>query len=210
MVAGTGEPGRVLLGADCRGGAGTGEPGRCCWGQIAGAAQERECRGGAARRGAVEGKKKIKASTFLCKPFSILHICGEPFNGDAENAGKYDKFIIGYKAQAGFYAADRLAPYAKTGHLEFGGKCVLREALCGAGLNGGAWQTGTVNSKEIIGTNVVVFVNVPNFGQADTITGVRVYDINGALAGQQSISLKRTSLNVALLRFTFPLIETEE
>ena len=27
-------------------------------------------------------------------------------------------------------------------------------------LNGGAWQTGTVNSKEIIGTNVVVFVNV--------------------------------------------------
>lgn len=32
-------------------------------------------------------------------------------------------------------------------------------------LNGGAWQTGTVNSKEIIGTNVVVFVNVPNFGR---------------------------------------------
>lgn len=111
-----GEPGRVLLG-----------------GQLAGAVQERESRGGAVGRGAVEGKK-IKASTFLCKPFSILHIAGEPFNGHAENAGKYDKFIIGYKAQAGFYAADRLAPYAKTGHLEFGGKCVLREALCGAGL----------------------------------------------------------------------------
>lgn len=78
--------------------------------------------------------KKIKASTFLCKPFSILHIAGEPFNGYAENAGKYDKFIIGYKTQAGFYAADRLAPYAKTGHLELGGKCVLREALRGAGL----------------------------------------------------------------------------
>jgi hypothetical protein len=78
--------------------------------------------------------KKIKASTGLCKPFLILHIAGEPFNGYAENAGKYDKFIIGYKAQAGFYAADRLAPYAKTGHLEFGGKCILREALRGAGL----------------------------------------------------------------------------
>ena len=99
----------------------------------AGAVQKRESRGGAARRGAVEGKK-IKASTFLCKPFSILHIAGEPFNGHAENAGKYDKFIISYKAQAGFYAADRLAPYAKTGHLELGGKCVLREALRGAGL----------------------------------------------------------------------------
>ena len=113
--------------------AGTGEPE---------AAQERKSRGrrrrgkaggGAVGRGAVEGKKN-KGKHILCKPFSILHICGEPFNGDAENAGKYDKFIIGYKAQAGFYAADCLAPYAKTGHLEFGGKCVLREALCGAGL----------------------------------------------------------------------------
>lgn len=46
----------------------------------------------------------------------------------------FGKFIISYKAQAGFYTADRLAPYAKTGHLELGGKCVLREALRGAGL----------------------------------------------------------------------------
>ena len=98
----------------------------------------RRCRNGKAGAvlpGAARWRaKKIKASTFLCKPFSILHIAGEPFNGYAENAGKYDKFIIGYKAQTGFYAADCLAPYAKTGHLELGGKCVLREALRGAGL----------------------------------------------------------------------------
>lgn len=113
--------------------AGTGEPE---------AAQERESRrrrrngkAGVVLPGAAWWRaKKIKASTFLRKPFSILHIAGEPFNGHAENAGKYDKFIISYKAQAGFYAADRLALYAKTGHLEFGGKCVLREALRGAGL----------------------------------------------------------------------------
>lgn len=80
--------------------------------------------------------KKIKASTGLCKPFSILHIAGEPFNGHAENAGKYDKFIIGYKAQTGFYAADRLAPYAKTGHLELGGKCVLPRGAARCGLGG--------------------------------------------------------------------------
>lgn len=74
-------------------------------------------RAGAVLPGAARWRaKKIKASTFLCKPFSILHIAGEPFNGYAENAGKYDKFIIGYKSQAGFYAADCLAPYAKTGH----------------------------------------------------------------------------------------------
>ena len=70
MVAGTGEP-EAAQERKSRGSAGTGKPGRCC----------------PARWRA----KKIKASTFLCKPFSILHICGEPFNGDAENAGKYDK-----------------------------------------------------------------------------------------------------------------------
>ena len=43
----------------------------------------------------------------------------------------------------------------------------------------------------------------------DTITAVRVYDNYGALAGQQEVSLKRTSLNTALLRFTFPLVEVE-
>ena len=52
-----------------------------------------------------------------CKGFSFSHYSHHPTS-----------------QQAGFYAADRLAPYAKTGHLELGGKCVLREALRGAGL----------------------------------------------------------------------------
>lgn len=77
-------------------------------------------------------------------------------------------------------------------------------------VNNGAWKDGTINSKEIRGTAVVVFVNVPNSGAADTITGVRVFDNNDALAGQQAINLKRSSLNTALLRFTFPLIEETE
>lgn len=73
--------------------------------------------------------------------------------------------------------------------------------------NGKTWYDGEINSKEIVGTDVVVFVNVPSFGTADTITGVRVYDNNNDIAGQQSISLERDSLNTGLLRFTFPLIE---
>lgn len=77
-------------------------------------------------------------------------------------------------------------------------------------LNGGTWRDGTINSKAIEGTDVVVYVNVPSSGAADTITGVRVYDGNDDLAGQQAISLKRTSLNAALLRFTFPLVEKTE
>lgn len=76
-------------------------------------------------------------------------------------------------------------------------------------LNNGSWRDGEINSKQIIGENVVVFVNVPSSGAADTITGVRVYDNNDALAGEQTVSLRRSSLNTALLRFTFPLIEAE-
>lgn len=74
-------------------------------------------------------------------------------------------------------------------------------------LDDGEWLDGTVNRKEIQGTDVVVFVNVPGSGRADTITGVRVYDNNNVLAGEQEIKLQRSSLNTALLRFTFPLIE---
>lgn len=73
----------------------------------------------------------------------------------------------------------------------------------------GVWKDGEINSKEIQNTDVVIFVNVPSSGKADVITGVRVYDNNDALAGQQDISLTRTSLNSALLRFTFPLVEAD-
>lgn len=74
-------------------------------------------------------------------------------------------------------------------------------------INNGSWYDGEINSKEVSGVNVVVFVAVPSSGNADTITGVRVYDQNNALAGSQSISLRRSSLNSALLRFMFPLTE---
>ena len=59
-------------------------------------------------------------------------------------------------------------------------------------INGGSWRDGEINSKSVVGNAVMVFVNVPSSGAADTITGVRV---------------KRTSVNAALLRFVFPLTE---
>lgn len=74
-------------------------------------------------------------------------------------------------------------------------------------LNNGTWHDGTINSKSISGNSVIVFVNIPSSGSADVITGVRVFDNNDALAGSQTINLVRTSLNSALLRFTFPLTE---
>ena len=74
-------------------------------------------------------------------------------------------------------------------------------------INGGSWQDGEITSKSVVGNAVMVFVNVPSSGAADTITGVRVYDNNDKLAGQQAVSVKRTSVNAALLRFVFPLTE---
>ena len=74
-------------------------------------------------------------------------------------------------------------------------------------INGGGWHDGEINSKAVTGNAVVVFVDVPSSGEADTITGVRVYDNNDKLAGQQAVSVKRTSVNAALLRFVFPLTE---
>lgn len=75
-------------------------------------------------------------------------------------------------------------------------------------LNGSDWHDGEINRKEIEGNAVVCYVNIPSSGSADTVTGVRVFDNNGALAGSQTISLARKSINSALLRFAFPLIET--
>lgn len=74
-------------------------------------------------------------------------------------------------------------------------------------LDGGGWQDGEINSKEVTGNAVTVFVNVPSSGRADTITGVRVYDNNDRLAAQQTVNVKRASVNAALLRFVFPLTE---
>ena len=74
-------------------------------------------------------------------------------------------------------------------------------------LNNTTWYQGTINSKEISGTDVVVFAAVPSSGASDVVTAVRIYDQYGNLAGSQNIHLERTSPNVAVTRFTFPLVE---
>jgi hypothetical protein len=48
--------------------------GGCCWGQIAGAVQERENRGGAARRGAVEDKKNKGKHIFVQAFFNPAYL----------------------------------------------------------------------------------------------------------------------------------------
>ncbi len=78
-------------------------------------------------------------------------------------------------------------------------------------LNNGSWRSdATINEKTIENDAVVCYVNIPNTAAAaDVITGARVYDANGVLAGTQAISLSRTSTQTGLLRFEFPLTEAE-
>lgn len=72
---------------------------------------------------------------------------------------------------------------------------------------GSTWYTATVNQVTVNGTQVILLVSVPNSGSAQTITGVRIYDTAGDLAGEQTCSIMRTSAQNLLLKFEFPLTE---
>jgi len=72
---------------------------------------------------------------------------------------------------------------------------------------GSTWYDAKVNQVTVSGTNVLLLVAVPNSGAAQTITGVRIYDTAGELAGEQSCSINRTSSQNLLLKFEFPLTE---
>lgn len=76
-------------------------------------------------------------------------------------------------------------------------------------LNGNEWHDdATVNSKKIEDNKVVCLVNIPNAAAAaDTITGVRFYDMDNELAGSKTVSLSRKSYQTGLIRFEFPLQE---
>lgn len=74
-------------------------------------------------------------------------------------------------------------------------------------LDGKNWRNGTVNSKEIIGNSVVLLVNIPCSGSSDEVTGIRILDENGAVAGSESISILRNESNSVLVRLSFALNE---
>lgn len=79
---------------------------------------------------------------------------------------------------------------------------------------GGGKRTKSLNqyasSVADAAAQLVAALNDANHGSRKiSFTGVRVYDNNDKLAGQQAVSVKRTSVNAALLRFVFPLTEAQ-
>ena len=55
-------------------------------------------------------------------------------------------------------------------------------------LNGGTWKNGEINSKQILGTSVVVFVNVPSSGSADNMTTTTTWPENRPSACKEAVS----------------------
>ena len=73
---------------------------------------------------------------------------------------------------------------------------------------GGSWYDATINSKAIEGNTIKFLVAIPNTtGSANTITGVRILDGGGAIAGSQSLSIQRSASQSVLMQFQFPIQE---
>ncbi len=72
----------------------------------------------------------------------------------------------------------------------------------------GTWYDAVINSKQVSGTKVMFTVHIPNIPEsAHRITGLRIIDIKGTVAGSQEISLERTSTQGVLANFEFPIQE---
>lgn len=69
------------------------------------------------------------------------------------------------------------------------------------------WHTATINQITVSGTQVVLLVSVPAPEHSQNITGIRIYDIAGELAGEQSCSILHSGTQSLLLKFEFPLTE---
>ena len=69
------------------------------------------------------------------------------------------------------------------------------------------WENATINQIVVIGTQIQMFVNIPNAGSAQTITGIRIYDVSGEISGEQDCNISQTESQNLLIKFEFPLTE---
>ena len=61
--------------------------------------------------------------------FFLFQIAGEPFKGNAEDAGEDGKLIVGHEAVAGLDAADGLPTKTNTADQHLGGEGILGKPL---------------------------------------------------------------------------------
>lgn len=74
-------------------------------------------------------------------------------------------------------------------------------------LNGGTYR-GDIQIKQIVGDTIEVFVVVDkSVSGANTITRIRLYDVDGEIAGERTESIIKSSTQGVLIKFEFPLKE---
>lgn len=72
----------------------------------------------------------------------------------------------------------------------------------------GSWYDAHINSKRISGNTVTFIVSLPTVPQtAHTVTGVRLWDVTGAVCAEQAVSVARTASQGVLAKFEFPIYE---
>lgn len=72
----------------------------------------------------------------------------------------------------------------------------------------GQWYDAVVNKKGITGNTLEVIVSFPHEPPgSQTITGVRIMDVTGNIAGEEKIEVARTATQGVLTKFEFPIYE---
>jgi hypothetical protein len=74
-------------------------------------------------------------------------------------------------------------------------------------MNGSTYR-GDIQAKHIVGDTIEVFVVVDHsVPGTNTITRIRLYDVDGQMAGERTESIVKSSTQGVLVKFEFPLKE---
>lgn len=72
----------------------------------------------------------------------------------------------------------------------------------------GTWYDAVINSKSVVGNVVKFTVHIPNVpATSHTVTGLRIIDTKGTVAGSQQTSVERSASQGILATFDFPIQE---
>lgn len=74
-------------------------------------------------------------------------------------------------------------------------------------MNGKTYR-GDIQKKQVVGDTIEVFVIVDHsVSGTNTITRIRLYDVDGEMAGERTESIIKSSTQGVLIKFQFPLKE---
>lgn len=76
-------------------------------------------------------------------------------------------------------------------------------------LTNGEWKDADITSKSVDGNSIKLTTATTDDGKSATITGIRILDRDGDVAGQISENIKKSATQGVLTLWEFPLYEIE-